>query len=111
VNKETDQAVAIKVLDKVFLSLIHIFFLNNHILIKEMLRKKNMSTQIKKEISLMRIIKHKHVISIYDVFATATKIFMVLELVEGENIVLFPIFFISATYDLPHITMPPTSWV
>jgi 5'-AMP-activated protein kinase catalytic alpha subunit len=45
-----------------------------------------MSTQIKKEISLMRMINHKHVIRIKDVFATATKIFMVLELVEGGEL-------------------------
>jgi hypothetical protein len=51
-----------------------------------MLRKKNMSVQIKREISLMRMINHKHVISIKDVFATATKIFMVLELVEGGEL-------------------------
>ena len=51
-----------------------------------MLRKKNMSIQIKREISLMRMINHKHVISIKDVFATATKIFMVLELVEGGEL-------------------------
>jgi serine/threonine protein kinase len=68
VNKETSEAVAIKVLDK------------------DMLRKKNMSVQIKREISLMRMINHKHVISIKDVFATATKIFMVLELVEGGEL-------------------------
>lgn len=45
-----------------------------------------MSVQIKREISLMRVIHHKHVIAIYDVFATATKIFMVLELVEGGEL-------------------------
>jgi 5'-AMP-activated protein kinase catalytic alpha subunit len=51
-----------------------------------MLKKKNISKQIKKEISIMRIIHNQHVIGIKDVFATATKLFMVLELVEGGEL-------------------------
>ena len=54
--------------------------------LQEMLRKKNMSVQIKREISLMRLIQHRYVIGIKDVFATTTKIFMVLELVEGGEL-------------------------
>jgi 5'-AMP-activated protein kinase catalytic alpha subunit len=45
-----------------------------------------MSVQIKREISLLRMIKHKYVIQILDVFATATNIFIVLELVEGGEL-------------------------
>ncbi len=51
-----------------------------------MLRKKNMSVQIKREISLMRLIHNENVIQIKDVFATEHKIFMVLELVEGGEL-------------------------
>ena len=45
-----------------------------------------MSVQIKREISLMRLIQHTNVIQIKDVFATENKIFMVLELVEGGEL-------------------------
>ena len=51
-----------------------------------MLKKKDMSTQIKREVALMRIIQHKNIIAIKDVFATTTKIFIVLELVEGGEL-------------------------
>jgi 5'-AMP-activated protein kinase catalytic alpha subunit len=68
IHTETNEPVAIKILDK------------------ETLRKKNMSAQIKKEIALMRLINHRHVIGIKDVFATATNIFIVLELVEGGEL-------------------------
>jgi serine/threonine protein kinase len=48
-----------------------------------MLRKKNMEAQVRNEISILGLIKHKHVVALYDVFATVNKIFIVLELVEG----------------------------
>jgi 5'-AMP-activated protein kinase catalytic alpha subunit len=51
-----------------------------------MLRKKNMNVQIKREITLMKMIHHKHVIEIKDVLATAKNIFIVLELVTGGEI-------------------------
>jgi serine/threonine protein kinase len=51
-----------------------------------MLRKKNMSVQIKREITLMRLMTHQCIIQIKDVFATENKIFMVLELVEGGEL-------------------------
>ena len=50
------------------------------------MKKQNMSAQIKKEIYLMRMINHKNVIGIKDVFATTSKIFIVLELVEGGEL-------------------------
>lgn len=68
VHKETNEAFAIKILDK------------------EKILKKNMGNQIRKEISIMKMIQHHHVIAVKDVFATATKIFIVLELVEGGEL-------------------------
>ena len=68
VNRENNEAVAIKILDK------------------DKIQKKNMGNQIKKEISIMKMINHKQVIAVKDVFATATKIFIVLELVEGGEL-------------------------
>lgn len=45
-----------------------------------------MTNQIKREISIMKMVHHKHVIAVKDVFATVTKIFIVLELVEGGEL-------------------------
>jgi serine/threonine protein kinase len=68
VNKETNDAVAVKILDK------------------EKIQKLNMGAQIKKEISIMKLIKHRNVVCVKDVFATTSKIFIVLELVEGGEL-------------------------
>ena len=68
VNKETNEAVAIKILDK------------------EKIQKNNMGAQIKKEISIMKLINHHNVVCVKDVFATTSKIFIVLELVEGGEL-------------------------
>jgi 5'-AMP-activated protein kinase catalytic alpha subunit len=81
--------VAIKVLDKVlfcrYISLYLAYFAKLHHS-QEMLKKKDMSTQIKREVALMRIIQHPNIIAIKDVFATTTKIFIVLEVVEGGEL-------------------------
>lgn len=68
VNTETNEAVAIKVLDK------------------EKIQKQNMGNQIKKEISIMKMVKHKYIVSLVEVLASKTKIFIVLELVTGGEL-------------------------
>jgi 5'-AMP-activated protein kinase catalytic alpha subunit len=68
INTETNEAVAIKIMDK------------------EQIQKQDMGLQIKKEISIMKMINHKHVVGVKDVFATSTKILLVLELVEGGEL-------------------------
>mgnify|MGYP003878519725 CR=1 FL=1 len=50
-NVETGQQVAIKILDK------------------EKIQKQNMGAQIKKEISIMKMVKHEHVVKLYEVMA------------------------------------------
>ena len=45
-----------------------------------------MAAQIKKEIAIMKSITHPHVVSIKEVFATSSKIFLVIELVEGGEL-------------------------
>ena len=45
-----------------------------------------MAAQIKKEIAIMKSITHPHVVGIKEVFATSTKIFLVIELVEGGEL-------------------------
>jgi len=68
VNTENNEAVAIKILDK------------------DKIQTRNMGAQIKKEISIMKMINHHHVVSVKDVFATSAKIFIVLEFVGGGEL-------------------------
>lgn len=68
INVETNEAVAIKVLDK------------------EKIQKQNMGNQIKREISIMKMVKHKYVTEMIEVLASKTKIFIVLELVIGGEL-------------------------
>ena len=68
INCETNEAVAIKVLDK------------------EKIQKQNMGNQIKKEISIMKMVKHKYIVGMIEVLASKTKIFIVLDLVTGGEL-------------------------
>lgn len=68
VDSESQEAVAIKILDK------------------EKIQKQNMGNQIKKEISIMKMVKHKYVVQMVEVLASKTKIFIVLELVTGGEL-------------------------
>lgn len=45
-----------------------------------------MGAQIKKEISIMKMIDHRFVVKVKDVFATSAKIFIVLEFVGGGEL-------------------------
>ncbi|OVA04739.1 Protein kinase domain [Macleaya cordata] len=67
-NVETGDGVAIKVLDK-----------------NKVLRHK-MIEQIKREISTMKMIKHPNVTQLYEVMASKTKIYIVLEFVNGREL-------------------------
>jgi serine/threonine protein kinase len=68
IHIETHNAVAIKILDK------------------EKIQSQNMGEQIKREISIMKVVKHKYVIEMIEVLASKTKIFIVLELVTGGEL-------------------------
>jgi serine/threonine protein kinase len=68
VNTDTGERVAIKILDK------------------EKIQKQNMGAQIKKEISIMKMVKNRHVVKLYEVLASRTKIFIVLELITGGEL-------------------------
>jgi serine/threonine protein kinase len=46
----------------------------------------SMGTQVKKEISIMKMVRHVHVVSLKEVLASRTKIFIVLELVTGGEL-------------------------
>jgi len=67
-NTETNEAVAIKILDK------------------EKIQKQNMGAQIKKEISIMKMVRHKHVVQLREVLASRTKIFIVLDIITGGEL-------------------------
>nr|QSH71643.1 CBL-interacting protein kinase [Hedychium coronarium] len=67
-NVQTGDSVAIKILDK------------HHVLRHKMVE------QIKREISTMKLIKHPNVVQIHEVIASKTKIYIVLELVDGGEL-------------------------
>ncbi|XP_042520197.1 CBL-interacting serine/threonine-protein kinase 23-like [Macadamia integrifolia] len=67
-NVETGENFAIKILDK-----------------EKVLRHK-MISQIKREISTMKLIRHPNVIRMYEVMASKTKIYIVLEFVNGGEL-------------------------
>jgi serine/threonine protein kinase len=56
------------------------------VLDKEKIQKQSMGTQVKKEISIMKLVRHVHVVSLKEVLASRTKIFIVLELVTGGEL-------------------------
>jgi 5'-AMP-activated protein kinase catalytic alpha subunit len=67
-NSDTGESVAIKVLDK------------------EKVLKNKMIEQIKREICTMKLIKHPNVVQLYEVMASKTKIYIVLEFVSGGEL-------------------------
>lgn len=65
---ETGQSLAIKVIDK------------------ERVRKAGIMDQIKREISAMRLVRHPNVVHLYEVMATKTKIYFVMEYAKGGEL-------------------------
>ena len=68
IDLETNEAVAIKILDKALLT--------TH----------DMADQIKKEIAVMMLVKQRHVVNLIEVLASRSKVFIVLELVTGGEL-------------------------
>ncbi|XP_071741801.1 CBL-interacting protein kinase 2-like [Rutidosis leptorrhynchoides] len=67
-NTRTGQGVAIKVIDK------------------EKVIRVGLMTQIKREISIMRLVKHPNILQLYEVMATKTKIYFALEYAKGGEL-------------------------
>lgn len=67
-NLETGMSVAIKIIDK------------------EKVLKAGMIEQIKREISVMRLVRHPNVVELYEVMATKSKIYFVMEYVKGGEL-------------------------
>nr|QSH71658.1 CBL-interacting protein kinase [Hedychium coronarium] len=65
---KTSQSVAIKVIDK------------------EKVFKVGLNDQIKREISVMRLVKHPNIVELYEVMATKSKIYFVLEYVKAGEL-------------------------
>ncbi|KAD4584279.1 hypothetical protein E3N88_21880 [Mikania micrantha] len=67
-NTRTGQGVAIKVIDK------------------EKVLRVGLTNQIKREISIMRLVKHPNILELYEVMATKTKIYFALEYAKGGEL-------------------------
>ncbi|PHT49345.1 hypothetical protein CQW23_09092 [Capsicum baccatum] len=67
-NLKTSQNVAVKVIDK------------------EKVMKVGLIDQIKREISVMRLIRHPNVVELYEVMASKTKIYFAMEYVKGGEL-------------------------
>ncbi|XP_057536919.1 CBL-interacting serine/threonine-protein kinase 12 [Amaranthus tricolor] len=67
-NVKTDESVAIKVLDK------------------EKIMKGGLMSHIKREISILRRVRHPNIVKLFEVMATKSKIFFVMEYVKGGEL-------------------------
>lgn len=67
-NLKTGQSVAIKVLNK------------------EMIMRDGLKDQIKREISVMRLMRHPNIVQLYEVMASKTKIYFAMEYVKGGEL-------------------------
>ncbi|QCD76868.1 Calcium/calmodulin-dependent/calcium-dependent protein kinase [Vigna unguiculata] len=68
-NLKTGQSVAVKVINK-----------------EMMMMKEGMKDQIKREISVMRLVRHPNIVQLHEVMATKTKIYFAMELVKGGEL-------------------------
>ncbi|KAK8928535.1 CBL-interacting protein kinase 18 [Platanthera zijinensis] len=67
-NIRTSQGVAVKIIDK------------------EKVFKVGLIDQIKREVSIMRLVRHPNIVQLYEVMATKSKIYFVLEYVKGGEL-------------------------
>ncbi|URD99143.1 CBL-interacting serine threonine-protein kinase [Musa troglodytarum] len=67
-NTETGESVAMKVLDRATII------------------KHNMVDQIKREISIMKLVRHPYVVRLHEVLASRTKIYIILEFITGGEL-------------------------
>jgi serine/threonine protein kinase len=53
---------------------------------RQMLKKEHMEEQLKREIAIMKLLKHDHVVQMREVLQSSTKIYIVLELITGGEL-------------------------
>lgn len=53
---------------------------------RKMIKKENMEAQLKREIAIMKILKHDHVVELREVLQSSKHIYIVLELVTGGEL-------------------------
>ena len=58
----------------------------HQVLDKDKIAQLNMGNQIKREISIMKLIRHPSVVSLREVLVSKTRIFIVLQLVRGGEL-------------------------
>ncbi|CAM9384324.1 unnamed protein product [Laminaria digitata] len=68
INTDTGDKMAIKVLDK------------------SIIQRQNMGPQVKREISIMKLVRHPYVVQLREVLASSSKIFLVCELITGGEL-------------------------
>lgn len=67
-NRSTQEKVAVKIMDK-----------------KEILEQE-LSTQVRREIYIMRSLRHRHIVRMFEVLTSETKLYIVMELVTGGEL-------------------------
>ncbi|CAM9103426.1 unnamed protein product [Discosporangium mesarthrocarpum] len=75
VNTETGEKVAIKAR-----------YPDKCVLDKSIIQKQNMGAQVKREISIMKLVCHAYVVQLREVLASSSKIFLVCELITGGEL-------------------------
>jgi len=68
VNEETGDQVAIKIMDK------------------SSIKAKEMTMQVRREIAIMKALKHKNIVNMHEVLSSKTKLYIVMDLVSGGEL-------------------------
>lgn len=58
----------------------------SQVLDKSIIQRQNMGAQVKREISIMKLVRHPYVVQLREVLASSSKIFLVCELITGGEL-------------------------
>ena len=62
------------------------FRADGQVLDKSIIQRQNMGAQVKREISIMKLVRHPYVVQLREVLASSSKIFLVCELITGGEL-------------------------
>jgi serine/threonine protein kinase len=62
------------------------FILKFKVLNKEYLKKQNMEDDVKREIAIMKLLKHENIVKLYEVLEGPENYYLIIELITGNNI-------------------------